>query len=108
MHQIYDNPCQFTFDGEAAVLSEIFVRLVIVGDVVVEVNEVDSIVVKDEKVLKRLLRLLEKDIEPSKIPRIKIVKSKREKVIFVLRIGSFHEFFSIFPNCEKIVKVKLS
>ena len=47
------------------VLSSLGDLLVTVGEVV-EVNEVVSIVVNDENVLNRLLRLLEKVMEPSR------------------------------------------
>ena len=36
-----------------------------VGEVVFDVIDVDSMVVKEENVLNRLLRLLENDMEPS-------------------------------------------
>ena len=55
-----------TFDGEPLDFSaDTFDRFVIVGEVVFDVKEVDSMVVNEENVLNRLLRLLEKDIEPS-------------------------------------------
>ena len=46
---------------------ETFDRFVMVGEVVFDVIDVDSMVVKEENVLNRLLRLLENDMEPSVI-----------------------------------------
>merc|ERR1711953_1014150 len=51
-----------TFDGDFS--PETFDRFVMVGEVVFDVIDVDSMVVKEENVLNRLLRLLENDMEP--------------------------------------------
>ena len=56
---------EITFDGDFS--PETFDRFVMVGEVVFDVIDVDSMVVKEENVLNRLLRLLENDMEPSVI-----------------------------------------